>query len=149
VVRLPAGLAAPEEERLIERLVAQVTGRLRAESLGGDEALTERAHTLADIYLDGIRAERVGWSGRMQRLHGSCTPSLGTLRISRALAAHPGFVLDYVLVHELAHLQIGPHSAAFHRLVARYPHAERARGYLQGFTAGQLAAGIPPELAAE
>jgi predicted metal-dependent hydrolase len=39
-------------------------------------------------------------------------------------------VLDYVIVHELTHLIVADHSPAFHELVARYPKAERARGYL-------------------
>jgi predicted metal-dependent hydrolase len=44
-------------------------------------------------------------------------------------------------VHELAHLVVADHSPAFRELVARYPESERARGWLEGFTAGQLAGG--------
>jgi hypothetical protein len=41
-------------------------------------------------------------------------------------------VVDYVLLHELAHLLEPGHDARFWRWVGRYPRAERARGYLEG-----------------
>ena len=142
-VRLPADLPASEEERLITGLVEKVTGRARAEALGGDQALQVRADELADRYLEGVRAASVTWSARMTRLLGSCTPAHGTIRISREVAAFPGWVRDYVLVHELAHLVVADHSPAFHDLLARYPHAERAHGWVEGYKAGRLAAAQP------
>ena len=39
-------------------------------------------------------------------------------------------MLDYVIVHELAHLSAPRHDARFWALVGRYPRAERARGFL-------------------
>ena len=42
----------------------------------------------------------------------------------------PAWVVDYVLVHELAHLRYCSHGPRFWSLVARYPLAEPARGYL-------------------
>jgi hypothetical protein len=47
----------------------------------------------------------------------------------------PGWVLDYVLVHELVHLEVPGHGPDFWELVGRYPRAERARGYLEGVAA--------------
>ena len=61
---------------------------------------------------------------------GSCTPATGSVRLATRLASFPDWVVDYVLVHELAHLSIPDHSPTFWSLVERYPLAERARGYL-------------------
>jgi hypothetical protein len=141
VVRLPVGLPDDEEERLIGSLVRKVTGADRASQRGGDAALERRAADLADRYLDGVRATSVRWSGRMRRRYGSCSPAEGTIRISRELASAPAYVLDHVLVHELAHLRVPGHDADFHALVDRFPGSARARGWLEGYTAGQLAAG--------
>ena len=146
VVRLPAGMPREEEERMVAELVRKTTGRARAEALGGDAQLQRRARQLADRYLDGVRPTSVRWSGRMTQRLGSCTPSTGEIRISRKVAAYPGFVRDYLLVHELAHLLQADHSPAFHELVARYPDADRARGWLEGHEAGRLAAVTPVEL---
>ena len=140
VVRVPAGLPRQEETSMVEKLVAKVAARHRAEATGGDEALQRRADQLADRYLDGVRATSVRWSARMNTLHGSCTPANGTIRISTALARHPQWVRDYVLIHELAHLTESGHGRRFEALVARYPQAERARGYLDGFTAAEFEA---------
>ncbi len=50
--------------------------------------------------------------------------------MSNRLAAMPGWVLDWVLVHELAHLEVANHGPRFQVLVGRYELAERAKGYL-------------------
>jgi predicted metal-dependent hydrolase len=55
------------------------------------------------------------------------------------LAKEPSWVLDYVIVHELAHLHVRGHDKAFWELVNRYPLAERARGFL-------IARGLEPEV---
>ena len=64
---------------------------------------------------------------------------------SSRLAGEPAWVVDYVLVHELAHLSVRHHNAAFWKLVHRYPLAERALGYLmaRGLDADMLGAAHP------
>jgi predicted metal-dependent hydrolase len=145
VVRLPAGLPSAEEERMVADLVRRVTGAARARTRGGDAELERRAAALADRYLDGVRPTSVRWSARMRRRYGSCTPAEASIRISRELASAPAYVLDHVLVHELAHLQEPGHGPPFRALVERYPDAARATGWLEGYTAGRLAAGMGAE----
>ena len=52
--------------------------------------------------------------------------------INGKLSSAPSWVVDYVLVHELAHLIHADHSAAFWDVVNRYPKTERAIGFLMG-----------------
>ena len=66
----------------------------------------------------------------MDRQWGSCTFTDGAIRIARRAASLPGWVLDYLLMHELAHLVHSDHGPAFHALENRYPLTERAKGYL-------------------
>ena len=58
------------------------------------------------------------------------TPSTGEIRISDRTAAFPAWVIDAVIVHELAHLVHLHHTAAFWELANRYPKTERAYGFL-------------------
>ncbi len=73
---------------------------------------------------------RASWSENQRWRWGSCTPEDATIRISSRVAGFPQWVLDYVIVHELAHLRVSAHNERFWSLVNRYPKAERARGYL-------------------
>lgn len=123
-VQAPAGIDADELDRHIEELVGRLERRFQASSVD----LDDRAAVLARRY--GLPLpEQVTWAEQRARW-GSCTPSTGHIRISTRLAAWPPWVLDYVLVHELAHLVHADHSPAFQALVDRYPKAERARGFL-------------------
>jgi predicted metal-dependent hydrolase len=72
----------------------------------------------------------IRWVENQGTLWGSCTPENGTVRISSRLAGEPLWVLDYVVVHELAHLREPGHGPDFQAIVSRYPRAERAIGYL-------------------
>lgn len=124
-VSVPAALSADEERRWVDEMVRRVTRRTTAEAID----LEARARRLAARH-DLPRPSSVVWSERQRARWGSCTPSTGAIRVSSRLAAWPPWVLDYVLVHELAHLVAADHGPRFQALVARYPLAERARGFL-------------------
>jgi hypothetical protein len=101
--------------------------RRRTDSSAIDVAA--RARRLArDYHLP--RPKSVRWVDNMRQRWGSCTPEDGAVRVSSRLAAYPTWVLDYVLVHELAHLVVPSHGRAHDALVDRFPQAERARGFL-------------------
>lgn len=69
---------------------------------------------------------------------GSCTPS-GSLHFHWATVLLPPPVVDYVIVHELAHLQHPDHSASFWAVVARtMPEYEQRKQWLAAHGAGVL-----------
>jgi predicted metal-dependent hydrolase len=59
-------------------------------------------------------------------LWGSCTPA-GVIRLNWRLMQAPPALIDYVVVHELAHLRQPDHSAAFWSIVERTCPEHRAR----------------------
>ncbi|HZD69478.1 MAG TPA: M48 family metallopeptidase [Actinomycetes bacterium] len=131
VVLLPGRMSRREEAHWVAAMLQRLERRERRRRPAGDRELERRARLLAARYLDGaVEPRSVRWVGNMRTRYGSCTPEDGTIRLSYRVAPYPAWVRDYVLVHELAHLRVPDHSAAFWRLVARYPLAERARGFL-------------------
>jgi predicted metal-dependent hydrolase len=135
IVLIPASFSAAEERRwvaaMLERLRAQETRRKPAQ-----HELGRRAAELSRRYLGGAaRPVSVRWVDNQRGRWGSCTPLDGTIRISSRVRGMPGFVLDYVLLHELAHLLEPSHGPRFWALLEPYPKLERARGYLEGVAA--------------
>lgn len=136
VVLIPARFTKAEERRWVEAMLTKLAAgdRRRRPS---DAQLSSRARELSAHYLGGLaRPSSVRWVDNQQNRWGSCTPVDRTIRISKRLKGMPGYVLDYVLLHELAHLLHPAHDRAFWRLLEGYPRVERARGYLEGVAAG-------------
>jgi len=114
-------------EKMVRRVLAGERRRLRS-----DDDLLARASRLSATYLDArAKPAAVRWVDNQQRRWGSCTPEDGSIRLSRRLAQMPDYVIDYVLLHELAHLIVPGHGPAFAALMAAYPKLERAEGYLE------------------
>jgi len=123
-ITVPTWMSKSEEAHWVGEMSRRYFRRHTAAGID----LFDRAVALARRY-DMPKPRSVRWVD-MDGRWGSCTPSTGAIRVSRRVALFPPWVLDYVLVHEVAHLEVLDHNAAFWRLVARYPKSERAIGYL-------------------
>jgi predicted metal-dependent hydrolase len=131
VVYLPTGLSPEDEQYWIERMRARLQKRQAGNRLNSDDALRRRAEELNRQYFDGkLNLAEIHYVTNQDHRYGSCTPSTATIRVSHRLAEMPSWVVDYVIVHELAHLVQANHSPKFWKLVNRYPLTERARGFL-------------------
>jgi len=124
-VSVPATLGPSEEARWVSEMLRRAERRQQASAVD----LDGRAKRLSARFALALPTA-VRWVDNQQSRWGSCTPRDGTIRISSKLAREPLWVLDYVIMHELAHLNVHGHSKAFWDLVNRYPLAERARGFL-------------------
>jgi hypothetical protein len=132
VVLMPADLSQAEERHWVATMLERISRQERRRQ-PSDEVLLARARELSAHYLDGRAAPRsVRWVDNQAARWGSCTPSNASVRLSNRLQQMPGWVLDYVLLHELTHLVEAGHTPAFWALVGRYPQTERARGFLDG-----------------
>ena len=134
VVAIPARFTRTQEREWVRRMVTRLTSQDQRRR-PSDERLAARAAELSRRYLDGVAVPRsITWSSQQGRRWGSCTPSEGTIRISTRVQGMPAWVLDYVVLHELAHLVHGGHGPEFWALVAAYPRTDRARGFLEGYS---------------
>jgi predicted metal-dependent hydrolase len=139
IVFIPGWMSETEERRWVDEMVRRLErseARRRSPGRKSDDELRRRSVELSRRYLEG-RADPISvrWVPPMRTRWASCTPADGTIRISERLRDTPGWVVDYVLVHELAHLLEPGHDARFWSWVNRYPRTERAMGYLEGLSA--------------
>lgn len=141
VVLIPATMTKSEERHWIaemQRKLRRTENRRAAPARASDEALLLRCTELSRRYLDGTaQPASVRWVPPMRTRWASCTPRDRTIRVSERLRTVPSWVLDYVLVHELAHLRVAEHNARFWALVRRYPKTERAIGFLEGLSSAE------------
>lgn len=135
VVQIPARLRGRDRavfvDNLVERLLTQ-----RPQLAAGDAHLEERARVLAELYLGGVEASSVRWATNQRRRWASCSPDTREIRVSSRLRQCPEWVIDAVLVHELAHLLEADHSAAFYELANRHPRQHESALFLDGFALG-------------
>lgn len=124
-VVVPSWMSRAEEENAVREMVRRFERKVATESVD----LMARAHELASAHMLPL-PNSIEWSDKLTAVWGLCTPHTGEVKVSTRLVGFPAWVLDYVIVHELAHLVIADHGADFWHVVNRYPRTERAIGYL-------------------
>ncbi|NLG23543.1 MAG: M48 family metallopeptidase [Actinomycetales bacterium] len=132
VVLMPAGLSREEEQKHVENLLAR---HLRAQSRRRleREDLMARALRLSERYLDGrARPASITWVTNQQKRWGSCSTASRTIRLSTELEGMPSWVVDSVILHELAHLLEPNHGPRFKALVGRYARYAESTAFLHG-----------------
>lgn len=133
IVAIPARFTRAQEHEWVRRMLTRLAAQEKRRR-PSDAELMARATELSTRYLGGrARPATVRWSTNQGRRWGSCTPSDSTIRISDRVRGMPRWVLDYVLLHELAHLLHAGHGPEFWAELDTYPRTARARGFLEGY----------------
>ncbi|MDA8274096.1 MAG: M48 family metallopeptidase [Actinomycetota bacterium] len=141
VVVVPAHLRGRARDSMVDELARRLATQ-RPLLHASDDELVERATVLGRRYLDGVTPASIRWSSRQRARWGSCSLHSREIRISDRLRVVPEWVLDGVIVHELAHLLVPDHSPRFRALERRYPRQGDAEVFLSGFALG-LRSGEP------
>lgn len=135
VVVVPSHVHGRDRQEIVDWLVTRA--RAKRPGMGtGDEALALRAASLADRYVDGVRPSSIRWVTNQNKRWGSCSTHSGEIRLSHRLQSVPDWVLDAIIVHELAHLVLPDHSPRFHEIAGRYPRQSEAALFLEGYQLG-------------
>ena len=124
-ITVPSWMSRAETAEFVEKFSASYRRQLSTDRIN----LRQRALALSRRH-SLPRPREIVWDDTMSARWGTCTLDTGEIRLSTRLAAFPNWVLDYVIVHELCHIEIENHTPEFWELVNRYPKAERAVGYL-------------------
>lgn len=133
-LRTPLRLSRREIEKHARAFRQRLQSRQSAASTS-DAALLERAHELSRRYFGAtLSPASVTWSARQLKRWGSTSSASQEIRVSARLQQMPSWVVDAVLVHELAHLIEPGHGPRFKELVGRYPRTAEADAFLAGVT---------------
>lgn len=124
---VPSWLSDGEANEFVDRMQA----RFARKRTHASSDLMKRAKGLAKQY-DLPAPSSVRWVANQSARWGSCSIDDGSVRLSDRMIDMPDWVVDAVLVHELAHLVHADHGPAFKALEARYERQVEASAFLDG-----------------
>lgn len=141
IVRAPRRATVQQIERFVrehEAWIENALSRQAAKKAAHPEPTAAERAEYIRLAKEMLPRRTAFWSERMgltptqiritsaQRRFGSCS-SQGHICYSWRLMQYPPEAIDYVIVHELAHLKHMNHSPAFYALVAKYLPDHKAR----------------------
>lgn len=141
IVRAPRRATVQQIERFVrehEAWIENALSRQAAKKAAHPEPTAAECAEYIRLAKEMLPRRTAFWSERMgltptqiritsaQRRFGSCS-SQGHICYSWRLMQYPPEAIDYVIVHELAHLKHMNHSPAFYALVAKYLPDHKAR----------------------
>lgn len=130
---IPASMSAREEERWVRTMYQKYGLRHKKSLQESDRELHDRALELARRYLPhGYTPASVRWVSNQKSRWGSCTSAERSIRLSDELRGMPQYVIDSVLIHELAHLVYPDHGPKFRTLERSFERHTEARAFLDG-----------------
>ena len=133
IVRAPFGTSEKRIAEIIEKHSAWIEKHLKRseEKSSRESALTsEKVEELKKLAKNVLKAKTAYYAGIMGLKHGRITitsaktrfgscSSKGNISFSYRLMLYPEAAIDYVVVHELAHLLEMNHSPAFYKIIER------------------------------
>ena len=145
-IHIPAKMSKRQELEMIPEMIAMVLRR-EGRSRKTDLQLLEIGMELLAKYLPDfdVAPASINWRNMSERW-GSCTTVDRTIRISDRLIGAPNYVLNYIIFHELIHLQVPNHDSDFYNYLGRYTDTAKAEAFLEGFELGcqSSASGVIP-----
>ena len=135
-IHIPAKMSRRQEIEVIPEMISIVLRR-EARERKTDEQLMEIGLQLLKEYLPefAVTPASINWRNMNERW-GSCTTVDRTVRISDRLVGSPSYVLNYIIYHELIHLEIPGHDDKFNNYLIRDTDQMRAEAFLEGFEVG-------------
>jgi predicted metal-dependent hydrolase len=135
-MRVPQSMNRSQIEKMIEDILPRIARQRKRARKQADVNLMTRAAEINAAYFGGeLTWHTIRWVKNMDRRLGSFTTggtTDGDIRISERIRRWPQYVIDYILAHEMCHRIFPNHSAEFWAYLSRYPHTEKAIGFVEG-----------------
>lgn len=141
-IHIPAKMSRRQEIEIIPEMISMVCRR-EARERKTDQQLMQIGQELMQEHLPDFISQpaSINWRNMSERW-GSCTTVDKTIRISDRLIGAPSYVLNYIIFHELIHLQISGHDQEFYNYLGRYPGSAKAEAFLEGYELGCQSGGL-------